>query len=68
MSVSPVPYARPRLLTPAEVAHELRLGRLEVYRHISKGELPVVRLGTRAVRVPADALDKFIAERTIGDV
>jgi excisionase family DNA binding protein len=41
---------------------ELRLGRSKVYGMLKDGTLPVVRFG-RAVRVPADALEGWIASQ-----
>ena len=50
-----------RLLHRVEdVAEMLAIGRSKTYELIAAGELPVVRLG-RCVRVPADALQHWLA-------
>lgn len=46
-----------------EAARLIGLGRSKTYEMVASGELPVVRIG-RAVRVPAQALEAWIAERT----
>lgn len=53
----------PLLLRVEEAARMLRLGRATVYMLVSRGELPSVRIG-RAVRVPAEALRRWIETRT----
>jgi putative molybdopterin biosynthesis protein len=55
----------PTLLTVREVARRLSLGRATTYPLVQRGELPSVRIG-RAVRVPAQALDRWVAEHTAG--
>jgi excisionase family DNA binding protein len=50
------------LLTIPEVAKRTRLGKSTVYLMAQRGELPVIRFGT-AVRIPADALDRWLRER-----
>ena len=52
----------PLLLRPAEVALALGIGRATAYQLIATGELPSVRIG-RSVRVPRQALEKWIAAR-----
>lgn len=51
------------LLKADEVARRLSLGRATVYLMIASGELPTFRKG-RAVRVPARALEEWIAKQT----
>jgi excisionase family DNA binding protein len=53
-----------RLLKAQEVQHILGFRRSKVYELMSSGELPTVRLGPRATRVPADGLRRWIEERT----
>lgn len=48
-----------RLLTAAEVADQLRVSTMTVYRLIRRGELPAVRVG-RNYRVRAAALDRYL--------
>lgn len=37
-----------------------------VYRLVSSGELPSMRIGT-SIRIPADALSRWISEQAAGD-
>ena len=53
----------PILLKPIEVAQLLGVGRTKVYELIAAGKLPTVYLGP-SVRVPADALRRWIEEST----
>ncbi len=55
---------RPRFLTVAEVAAELRVSTMTVYRLIHSGEMQAVRVG-RSYRVPETALDGFLAAQGI---
>lgn len=48
-----------------EVAEMLRLGRSKTYDLVARGELPGVRFG-RSVRVPAEALRRWIEGRCQG--
>jgi excisionase family DNA binding protein len=55
----------PLLLRGDEVARSLGISRALAYRWMAGGVLPVVRLqGSRAIRVPRDALLRWIAENT----
>jgi excisionase family DNA binding protein len=54
-----------RLLTVPEAANRLGVSRSKGWQLAQQGEIPVVRIG-RSVRVPADALDAWIKERTQG--
>ena len=51
------------LLRLPEVAACLGLGRSTVYDLIQRGDLPVVRV-SRAVRVPVDALQRWVERHT----
>lgn len=52
------------LLRPDEVAQMLGISRSGVYLMICRGEIPgAIRMG-RSVRVSADSLRRWIAERT----
>ena len=55
---------RPRFLTVAEVAAELRVSTMTVYRLIHSDELQAVKVG-RSYRVPEVALDRFLADRGV---
>lgn len=50
----------PLLLTVEDAAERLSLGRTKVYELIRSGELEAVRIG-KSRRVPADALDAYVA-------
>ena len=54
------------LLRVTEVAEALGIGRSKAYELVASGTLPSVRIGA-SVRVPADALRNWIAERIAGD-
>ncbi len=56
-------HEMPLLLRAEEVAKLLGLSRSMVFQMLASGELPVVRFG-RSVRVPREALDEWIKERT----
>lgn len=51
------------LMRPSEAAVVLGLGRSKIYEMIASGELPGIRVG-RDLRVPADALRRWVADRT----
>jgi excisionase family DNA binding protein len=52
------------LLTAAEVAEQLRVSTMTVYRLIRRGELPAVRVG-RNYRVRAADLDTYLAAQVV---
>jgi excisionase family DNA binding protein len=54
-----------RLLRAEEVAKLLGIGRWKTYEMITRGELPVLRIG-RLIRVPRPALDAWIVANTAG--
>lgn len=53
----------PMLLTVRDVEAELQLGRTRTYELLRSGSIPVIRVG-RAVRVPRDALRRWVEEHT----
>jgi excisionase family DNA binding protein len=55
-----------QLLTIREAAAILRCSRERTYELAARGEIPTVRISERRIRVPADALEDWIAERTVG--
>lgn len=61
--VAPPPAEPPRLLTIPRVAELLAVKPVTVRTWIGKGRLPRTKIG-RCVRVPADAVARFIAENT----
>ncbi len=54
---------RPLLLRGTEVAHVLGISRALAYRWMATGILPTLKRG-RCIRVPAAALDEWIARNT----
>lgn len=48
------------LLTVDETARYLRLSRTRTYTLISRGEIPAVKVGKRAIRVPRGALERWV--------
>lgn len=53
-----------RLLTAAEVADQLRVSTMTIYRLIRSGELPAVRVG-RNYRVRAGDLDAYLEQQVV---
>lgn len=50
------------VLTVPEIAALLKLSRQSIYRLVKKGLLPRL-VGIRAIRVPRDGLDEYLARR-----
>jgi excisionase family DNA binding protein len=55
------------VLKPDEVAQMLSIGRSKVYALIASGELPSIRIGKKGVRIPYDALRKWVITARGGD-
>jgi excisionase family DNA binding protein len=55
-----------RFVTVPEIATDLRLSRMTVYRLIHDGELPGLRVGKRSIRVPRDAYAEYLRDRWSG--
>jgi excisionase family DNA binding protein len=53
-------HERPRFLTVAEVAGQLRVSTMTVYRLIKGGQLASVRVG-KSYRVLEDDVDRYLA-------
>lgn len=53
-----------QLLTAAEVAAQLRVSTMTIYRLIRSGELPAVRVG-RNYRVRADELETYLEAQVV---
>lgn len=49
----------PTYLTVAEVAEQMRVSKMTVYRLVHNGELDAVRVG-RSFRVPAEAVGRYL--------
>ncbi|MFZ6003482.1 MAG: helix-turn-helix domain-containing protein [Actinomycetota bacterium] len=56
------PQSRPRFLTPSEVAEQLRVSSMTVYRLIKSGELRAARIG-KSYRISEEDVDAYIAAR-----
>jgi excisionase family DNA binding protein len=54
--------ARSRFLTPAEVAEQLRVSSMTVYRLIKSGELRAARIG-KSYRISEDDVDAYLQSR-----
>jgi excisionase family DNA binding protein len=52
--------SRPRFVTVAEVANQLRVSNMTVYRLVQAGQLPAVRVG-RSYRIREDDVDKYLS-------
>jgi excisionase family DNA binding protein len=52
--------SRPRYVTVAEVADQLRVSNMTVYRLVQAGHLPAVRVG-RSYRLLEEDVDKYLA-------
>lgn len=56
----------PEFVTVAEVARRLRVSKMTVYRMVHNGEIRSTRINQRTFRIPAEALDEYLAARTGG--
>ena len=56
------PPARSRFLTVAEVADQMRVSTMTVYRLIKAGEIGAVRVG-KSYRISEDDMDRYLASR-----
>jgi excisionase family DNA binding protein len=54
---------RPLLLRADDAAALLGLRKSKVYALMRSGELPSVRIGAKAIRVPRDSLDAWVREK-----
>ena len=58
-------FANTDFLTVAEVAEQMRVSKMTVYRLIHSGELPAVRFG-RSFRVPEVAVEEYVKAAATG--
>lgn len=58
---------RPYVVTVAEAARLLSIGRTKAYDLIRTGDIPSVKIG-QTIRVPVDALEKMVRQATVGSV
>jgi excisionase family DNA binding protein len=50
-----------QLLTVSEVARELRVSRLTIYRYVQGGNLPALRIGeTGPLRIPRESISELV--------
>lgn len=56
------------MLTVSEAAQRLGISRGLAYLLARNGEIPALRVGERRIVVPADALERWIAENTLSGV
>jgi excisionase family DNA binding protein len=61
--IPPATTRAPMLLTVRDLEAELQLGRTRTYELLRSGSIPVIRVG-RALRVPRDALRRWVDEQT----
>jgi excisionase family DNA binding protein len=54
--------ARPQLLTPGEVAEQLRVSSMTVYRLLKSGELRSARIG-KSFRILQSDVDAYLEDR-----
>lgn len=54
--------SRSRFVTVAEVANQLRVSNMTVYRLVQAGQLPAVRVG-RSYRIREEDVDRYLAEQ-----
>jgi len=60
--VTQSPQTRPSFVTVSEVARQLRVSKMTVYRLISSGELPAVRIG-KSYRIREEDVDAYLVAR-----
>ena len=56
------PQAKSNFVTVSEVAHQLRVSNMTVYRLINAGELPAVRVG-KSYRIQEGDVDRYLEAR-----
>jgi excisionase family DNA binding protein len=58
----PAPSTMGRFLTVTEVARQLRVSNMTVYRLVNSGQLPAVRVG-RGYRITEEGVRKYLEQR-----
>lgn len=56
----------PALLTVAEVAQEMRVSKMTIYRLVHDGALPSVRIG-RSFRIPHEGLKHYLGRAYVAN-
>ena len=51
------------LLTVAEMAEQLAIGRTRAYELVASGQIPSVRVGKNSIRIAVAALQQWVDER-----
>jgi len=54
-----------KLMRRAAVLEQLQISPSTLSRMLARGDLEVVRVGLRAIRIPAPAVEQFIRQRTL---
>ncbi|MHB8244604.1 MAG: helix-turn-helix domain-containing protein [Acidimicrobiales bacterium] len=62
MYLAEVDYAKAKFYTVAEVALVLRVSSMTVYRLITSGQLPAVRIG-KSYRLREEDVNRYLSER-----
>lgn len=62
IDLTTVEYAKAKFYTVAEVARVLRVSNMTVYRLISSGQLPAVRVG-KSYRLREEDVNRYLSER-----
>lgn len=62
IALAPIEYSKAKFSTVAEVAQVLRVSNMTVYRLISSGQLPAVRVG-KSYRLREEDVDRYLAAR-----
>jgi excisionase family DNA binding protein len=58
----PTDEGRARYVTVAEVAEQLRVSNMTVYRLVQAGTIPALRVG-RSYRIRQEDMDRYLAEQ-----
>jgi excisionase family DNA binding protein len=62
IDLTDVEYSKAKFYTVAEVARVLRISNMTVYRLISSGQLPAVRIG-KSYRLREEDVNRYLSER-----
>jgi len=62
--ITPIPITNRICLRPPEAADSMGVSLRTVMAWVQAGEIPVVRLGDRCLRIPVDGLRAWLASRT----
>jgi len=55
---------KPAVMSIEQAAKYLRVGRNTMQRLVAENKVPSVRMGPRLIRIPVDALDKYLAKES----